>query len=425
LQHNQDKSKIKLTDKNKSKVGLTDNRRNNLKINDACGCSISDLIGENPENCVKEEATRITVENSDKLCNAHNNDVEMYVEPDAQKISHDFYLKKMTDGLPIIPPTREKVRKFLKFTDRHPDEVIAVLPPIQGKATMEKIAINSVMAGCIPAFIPVIQHAIQAVSNEKFNLPGVNATTHPVAICTILNGPISYEIDINNGVGCLGPGNIANATIGRALRLCMINIAGAIPGIGDHSTMGSPAKYSYCFGENENESPWEPLNVERGLKEDYSTVTVMAAEAPQNVNDHRSKNAEELLDTIIQTLSTAGCNNSHVPGELLVIMGPEHVQTVAKEGWGKTDVKNYIHENALVPVDLADRGGRKLDEKWIIDDQVKLTRSPDDVVMVVAGGPGRHTMIAHGFGTSSQSVTIPLALKNGEPAKSIRDFKQK
>lgn len=409
----------------KSKVENNSNKTDVIKINDACGCSISDLIGENLENCVKEEATRISIGNSDKLCNAHDNDVEMYIEPDAQKISHDFYLKKMTDGLPIIPPTREKVRKFLKFTDRDPDKVLAVLPPRQGKATVEKIAINSVMAGCIPAFMPVIQHIVQAVSNYKFNLPGVNATTHPVAICTILNGPISHEIDINSDVGCLGPGNIANATIGRALRLCMINIAGAIPGIGDHATMGSPAKYSYCFGENENESPWEPLNLERGFNTDYSTVTVMAAEAPQNVNDHRSKNAEDLLDTIVQTLSTAGCNNSHVPGELLVIMGPEHAQTIAKDGWVKTDVKTYIHENALVSVDLADCGGRKLDEKWIIDDQVRLTRSPDDVVMVVAGGPGRHTMIAHGFGTSSQSITIPLALKNGEHAKSIRDFKLK
>lgn len=408
-------------------------KKDEIKVNDACGCLIDDLIGESMDNSPNEEVGNIkkdklknqkkTIINSKRLCSARESDMEVYIDPDSQKVSYDFYIKKMTDGLPVIPPTREKVLKFLRATDQDPDEVIAILPPRQGKATVEKIAINSVMAGCLPAFMPVVQHAVQAVSQEKFNLPGVNATTHPVAICTIINGPISREIAVNSGVGCLGPGNIANATIGRAICLCMMNIAGAVPGIGDHATMGSPAKYSFCFAEAENESPWEPLHVEKGFNADTSTVTVMAAEAPHNVNDHRSKHAEDILDTIIHTAAVAGCNNSHVPGEMLVIMGSEHAQTVADDGWEKTDVKSYIHENTRVPVKLADRGGRKLDKQWITDDQVKITRSPDDVLLLVAGGPGRHTMIAHGFGTSSESVTHPLTLKDGTPARSVQDFK--
>ncbi len=385
---------------------------NNKKIDNACGCSIENLLRENIE------------ESEQRLCKAAESDIEVYVDPDPEKLSYEFYMKKQTDGLPIIPPTGERVRKFLEFSDLNKDALIAILPPRSGKATVEKIAVNSVMAGCIPQFMPIIQHSIKAVSNKKFNLPGVNATTHPVAVCAILNGPIASEIGINSGAGCLGPGNIANATIGRAIRLCLINIGGAVPGIGDHATMGSPAKYSYCFGEAENENPWKPLHVERGFNANESTVTVLGLDSPHNVNDHRSKTAQDLLNTIIDTASVAGCNNSHVPGEMLVIMSPEHVETVASDGWSKEDVKKYIHENALVPVELGDRGGRKLDSKWVIEDKVQITRKPDDVVVVVAGGPGRHTMIAHGFGTSSESVTEVIRLADGSPASSVFDFKK-
>ncbi|MGB9936149.1 MAG: hypothetical protein ACPK7O_00370 [Methanobacterium sp.] len=383
------------------------------KINkDNCGCSIEDLLNQNIEK------------GENRLCSASTNDMEVYVEPDAEKISYEFYMKKQTDGLPIIPPTGERVRKFIEFSGLNKEELIAVLPPRSGKATVEKIAINAVMAGCIPQFMPIVQHSIKAISEEKFNLPGVNATTHPIAICTILNGPIANEIGINSGTGCLGPGNIANATIGRAIRLCLINIAGAIPRIGDHATLGSPSKYSFCFGEAEEETPWEPLHVERGFNQNESTVTMMALDSPHNVNDHRSKTAEDLMDTIIDTASVAGCNNSHVPGEMLIIMSPEHTKSIADDGWSKEDVKNYFHENALVPAKFGDRGGRKLDEKWIIDGDVPITRSPKDVVLVVAGGPGRHTMICHGFGTSSESVTELIKLKDNAAASSVLDFKK-
>lgn len=383
------------------------------QINENCGCLIDEFIVENSPD-------------KERLCSVQEADFEVFTDPDVEQVSNEFYIKNQTDGLPIIPPTKSRVDKFLKYSDLKPEDVIAILPPKRGKATLEKVAINSVMAGCLPNFMPVVRHVVKAVSPEKFNLPAINATTHPIAICTILNGPISRELAVNSGAGCLGPGNIANATIGRALRLCMINLAGAVPGIGDHATMGSPAKYSFCFAEAESESPWEPLQVERGYKSGVSTVTVMAAEAPQNVNDHRSTTAEDLLDTIVHTAAVAGCNNSHVPGEILLIMGPEHVKTVAADGWTKEDVKRYVHENAQVSVGLGDRGGRKLDEQWITDDgMVRITRSPEDVVLTVAGGPGRHSMIVPGFGTSSESVTLPLTLKDGTAAKSVEDFRGK
>jgi hypothetical protein len=371
---------------------------------------------------LKKKTTLESSQESDRLCSAAPQDMEIFVDPDVEKTSLDFYQKKYTDGLPIVPPTRPRVSKFYKYSRYDPQEVLALLPPLQGKATVEKIAINSVMAGCLPLFMPIIETAISAMSQEQFNLAGVNATTHPVAICTLVNGPVAQELEFNSGAGCLGPGNLANATIGRAIRLCLMNIAGAVPGIGDHATMGSPAKYSYCFAENEDESPWKPLHVERGLPQDSSAVTVLGMEAPHNVNDHRSERAEEVLDTIVRTVSTAGCNNSHVPGELLVIMSPEHAQTVAGEGWEKADVKDYIHEKALVSAALGDRGGRRLDRKWVKNNLVSITRSPDDVVVVMAGGTGRHTMVAHGFGTSCESVTEALILKDGSYVKSVKDY---
>jgi len=379
-----------------------------------CDCLIDDLLEHKQEKTEEE-----------RLCDARESDIVVYVDPDVENVSQDFYLRRFTDGLPVIPPTRERVLKFLGYTDRNPDDLIAVLPPRKGRATVEKIAINAVMAGCLPSFFPVVLHSIGAVSQEKFNLTAINATTHPVAVCNIINGPITHELSVNSGVGCLSPGNIANATIGRAVRLCLINLAGAVPGVGDHATMGSPAKFCYCFAEAEEDSPWDPLHVERGFSEDISTITLIAAEAPHNVNDHRSHTGEDLLNTIVHTASTAGCNNSHVPGEILVIMSPEHAQSLARDGWEKNDVQSYIHQNTLLPVELADRGGCKLDENWIIDEDVRITRSPDDVILVMAGGPGRHTMISHGFGTSSNSVTIPLTLKDGSAVQSVQDFKEK
>ena len=377
---------------------------------DKCGCLIDDLLIDKDKNS--------------ELCSTRSSDIEVFTDPDPEKISYDFYIRRMTDGLPVIPPTKERVQKLLNYTDRDFQELIAVLPPRMGRATPEKIAVNSVMAGCMPQFMPMVMNTIESISDYKFNLAGINATTHPVSICTIMNGQISREIGASSGAGCLGPGNIANASIGRAVRLCLMNIAGAVPGLGDHATLGSPAKYSYAFAEFESESPWESLSNERGFNEDTSTTTVMAVEAPQNVNDHRSKRAEDLLETIAQTASTAGCNNSHVPGEILLIMSPEHAKTISNDGWNKQDIKNYMHENCSVLLELADRGGRKIDEKWIDDENIRITRAPEDVVVVVAGGVGRHSMICHGFGTSSESITMPLTLKDGISIGSVDDYKK-
>ena len=181
-------------------------------------------------------------------------------------INRHYQERGWTDGLPIVPPTEDDVGEFLRWVDRHPQDVVAVLPPRQGEATVERIAINAVMAGCRPEYLPVIITTIEALADPAFNLDSIQATTHPVAPLVIVNGPVARELGINAGYNAFGQGFRANLTIGRAVRLVLMNVGGGLPGTGDRSTQGSPAKIAYCVAENEAASPWEPLHVEAGFR---------------------------------------------------------------------------------------------------------------------------------------------------------------
>jgi hypothetical protein len=214
-----------------------------------------------------------------------------------------------TDGLPIVPPTEDEVGEFLRWADRHPQDVVAVLPPRQGEATVERVAINAVMAGCRPEYLPVIITAIEALADPGFNLDSIQATTHPVAPLIIVNGPIARELGINAGYNAFGQGFRANMTIGRAVRLILMNVGGGLPGTGDRSTQGSPAKIAYCVAENEAASPWEPLHVEAGFPADVSTVTVLGCEGPHNIQDHHSNTGVGVLRNVVGAMGQAGSNN--------------------------------------------------------------------------------------------------------------------
>ena len=257
-----------------------------------------------------------------------------------------------SDGLPIVPPTTERVERMLAYCDRPWGEPIAAIPPRYGAATPLRLAANAVMAGCRPEYFPLIVLAIEAMCEEKFNLYGVQATTHPCTPLIIVNGPVAKELGINSGHNAFGPGVQSNATIGRAIRLALLNIGGAIPGLGDMSTFGSPAKYTYCIAENEAASPWEPLHVERGFPLEASTVTVVGAECPHNVNDHESITAEGILTTIAGTVAITGSNDVVCAdqAEPLVVIGPEHAATVAGGGYSKADAKRFIYEHAQLPL---------------------------------------------------------------------------
>jgi hypothetical protein len=195
-------------------------------------------------------------------------------DDDLDAINRLYRERRWSDGLPIVPPTRDRVERMLQSTSRARYDVVARIAPGYGAATVERIAINAVMAGCDPAYLPVLIAACEAVAEPQFNLQGIQATTNPVAVWLVLNGPIARKLDVNAGLNCIGQGTWANATLGRAMRLVLQNIGGALPGDMDRATQGQPGKYTFCCAENEGESPWDPLHVERGFEREASTVAL-------------------------------------------------------------------------------------------------------------------------------------------------------
>ncbi|MFC1977843.1 hypothetical protein ACFLWS_06250 [Chloroflexota bacterium] len=335
---------------------------------------------------------------------------EIVVADSLEEINKLFLEKGWSDGLPIIPPTEEAVERMLSGTNRNPADIIATVPPIWGEATVEKIAINAVMAGCLPEYLPVLIAAVTAMCEEPVNLYGVQATTHPASILLIINGPVAKELDINSNSGAFGPGWRSNATIGRAIRLILMNIGGAFPGTTDMSTQGQPCKYTFCIAENEEENPWEPLHVERGFAASSSTVTVVAAENPHNINDHCATAAEEVLTTIVGAIATMGNNNVLLQsGTPILALGPEHAAIIAKDGFSKNDIKAFIHEKARIPrkrffESAIKRYYADLDE----DALMPITPKKEDIIVIVVGGPGKHSAFLPTFG-QSHSATRALA----------------
>ena len=323
------------------------------------------------------------------------------VPEDIVEITRIFNDKRWSDGLPIVPPTEQRVEAMLCGVLRQPDEVIGLIPPRLAEATVEKIAINSVMAGCVPEHMPVLIAALEAMIEEKFNLYGVQATTHPCGPMLILNGPIRAMLGINCKYGVFGPGTFANAVIGRAIRLILINIGGAIPGQVDKATHGQPGKYSCVIGESEEESPWNSLSIERGFSPDQSTVTVVAAEAPHNVNDHYSVSGLGILTTIAGTLACQGNNNiMNQRGEPVIVLGPEHAKTIAQDGFNKKSVKEFLFSKAKLSKRVFSREHQELRFAHYPEDLLPVSLKAGDIMVVIAGGAGKHSMVVPTFGNT-------------------------
>jgi hypothetical protein len=331
------------------------------------------------------------------------------IELDVDELLTEFVKRDWCDGLPIVAPTEARVSAMLAGLDGA--RSLGAMAPLWRQASLEKLAVNAVMAGCEPAHFPVIVAAVQAMLDPAFNCYGVQATTHPVAPLVIVHGPRARALGVHGGSGCFGPGFRPNATIGRAIRLIMLNVGGAWPGRHDMSTQGSPAKFSYCIAENVEASPWGPW------RED-DAVTVFGGEPPHNVNDHVSTTASGILTTVANTAVAPGSNVGWIlsQSQLLVVFGPEHAATIAGDGFTRADVQRFIYEHARLPLSTLKLGGMWGMHDWpawmhaVRDEQALMpaVSSPDDVFVIVAGGPGKHSAVVPNC-AFSRAVCVPIA----------------
>lgn len=319
---------------------------------------------------------------------------------DASDDQEMFFASGWTDGLPVVAPTAEKVAGMLAAVERDPQELIGPIPPGMRMGSVEKIAINAVMAGCKPEYFPVVLAAVEAAIEDKFQLYSIQTATNTTAPMIIVNGPIAKEIGLNSGHNVMGQGNRANATIGRALQLVLRNIGGDLPGVTDMATHGQAGKFTACIAEAEAENPWTPLHVELGYDPEDSTVTLVGASAPQNVFTYGCENGDEIMETFIGSMLGLGHNNILFPSGPLLVISPEHAAALAREGYTKERIRRVIFERARIPMSqFAERSAKGLHHRrsrWFETvgdaEHIGVADKPEDVHIVVAGGAGIHSL---------------------------------
>ena len=336
-----------------------------------------------------------------------------YVEDDIDLVEY-YYERGFTDGLPVVPPTPEKVEAMVAALGGKPERLECRVPPRWSGLTREVLAVNLVMAGCLPQHARVVRAAMLALCQPAFNLNGVQATTHMAAPLLVVNGPAAKAAGMNGGCNAFGSGNRANATIGRAIRLVLLNVGGGWPGDLDKSTLGHPGKYTYAVCENEDISPFAPYHVEKGFDADDSTVFVIAAEPPHSVTNHVANDAEGVLDSICSAMSTYAHNTAVAQGHCTVIIGPEHAATIAKHGWKRSDIRNYLwmHSgNKFRSLAFEHRYGKVYNRNlpvWYkrdLDARIPIVPSPDNIHLFVIGGEaGRFSAFIPGWGNMTSPV---------------------
>ena len=333
----------------------------------------------------------------------------------------EYCYRTFGDALPVVPPTPDRVARMLAAVPDHPLDVIGRIPPCYGAATVEKIAANAVMAGCLPPMMRVLIPLVRAVCDERFNAHGVQATTQFVAPLVVMNGPVRTALGFHSRQNLFSNVARANSAVGRALQLLLLNLGGARPDGIDMSTMGNAGKFSFCIAENEEDSPWEPLHVERGFALETSTLSLFAAGSPHGISEQTARTAREVLKTMTYSLATTWSYRVCRAVEVVLILAPEHAATIARDGWSKQDVRTYLFENTGVPLrcyaGAAPREGaapRHSYTEIVVDGEpcYQKFQSPDSIKILVAGGTaGKFSAMMQGWASGergSQMVTYPV-----------------
>jgi hypothetical protein len=323
---------------------------------------------------------------------------------EAEDDAEAMYERGWSDGLPLVPPTTERVARMLTGTTRDLQDVVAVVPPDLVECTVEKVAINAVMAGCRPEYLPIVLTAVEAACTDEFNIHGVLATTWFSGPLVVVNGPLGRAIGMNSGVNALGQGNRANATIGRALQLVVRNVGGGRPGEVDRATLGTPGKYTFCFAEKEAGSPWEPLHVERGLPAESSAVTLFAAEGVRGVVDQLSREPESLARSFAACLRTVAHPKNVIAWDAMLVVSPEHARVFRDAGWSKARLREALDGLLQIPGAELVRGASGIAEG--MPDGVRdltLPKFRDGGLLIVhaGGGAGLFSAIIGGWASGA------------------------
>jgi hypothetical protein len=352
-------------------------------------CTVKDKIRAGVDSAMEDIIAALTKPLTEEEKSPKPKEVEkiqrLVFKGTLREVNSFFYRRGWTDGLPIFPPTEEELNEMLTGTDLAPDHVVAKIIPRLGKATVEKIAINAVMAGALPTYMPILIAGVQTLIEPNIHFGTTGVSTGSWIPFWVINGPIRRDIHINYGSGALSPGNIANAAIGRAMGLIIKNIGGIRKGIEDMGIYGNPGKYSMVSGENEEESPWEPLHVEHGFKKEESAVTLCfprsITQAPTFGSD-----AASILRSIISTLTTKA-------GAVTIMMNVQHAQALAEDHWTKKEIAQFIYKYAQQPAYRTQDfwgqwGPERVRQPLNQTDPVPVLNSPESVRLLVAGGPG-------------------------------------
>jgi hypothetical protein len=359
---------------------------------------------------------------------------------DSAEALYEYLLENnLSDGLPVIPPTQERVRKMLRFTDREPSETIMGLGAANAPLTVEKLAINAVMAGCKPEYLPILITAFEIMKDPDYNVTGSALTRNNCAQLVLASGPLTQEIGMNGGLGCMGPGFRANATIGRTINLALITVGWVVPGKVTRAYFSSPERYSLCFCEDlaGYPAPWKPVNEEL-FNSETTTVTCQVSASPQMIEIGSVPNMppQHVLTQISSAITGAWTANMTTPSTVVVVLNKDLAKIITDAGWSKEDVRLFLYDHSRNPVDAAEKVWPRMFQehlrrvqpwaRYAWGGRYPAIPHPKHIGVVVAGGPGtvQAAAVIRGasYGPNVKLISRPVAFKDGSPIKSMKDF---